>query len=151
MWAEPQPTRSYSGGTSANRLPSSPTGVISDSNDSILQHRQAAAAAATLSYNDNGALSPEALDLQQMQESACNELDHAESLHHRMDVAAVQDSLAHMSMPHLSPDLGAATPAQLKPPGRRQPPGSPGGCLLIYLKKLCCLIHRLGQHKAYPA
>ncbi|KAK9810800.1 hypothetical protein WJX73_008634 [Symbiochloris irregularis] len=47
--------------------------------------------------------------------------------HHNVEVAAVQNSLAHMSMPHVGVNIagGTATPVQAKAPGRRQPPGSP--------------------------
>lgn len=123
MWAEPQQPRAYSGGTP--RLPSSPSGIMADSSDALLQHRAAAEHAAGLTYGDPEPLSPEALDLQ-TGESPGEGLSLADSLHHRVEVAAVQNSLAHMSMPHLGSDVGTTTPAQIKPPARRQPAGSPG-------------------------
>lgn len=130
MWAEPQPQRSYSGAASARGMPS-PSRLLSDSTDSLLQQRQvldhAAAAAALSSYVDTEeGVSPDALDMQPTAESAGEGGGLAQSLHHCVEMAAVQNSLAHMSMPQFNSEVGVSTPAQLKPPGRRQPPGSPG-------------------------
>ncbi|KAK9841804.1 hypothetical protein WJX81_004164 [Elliptochloris bilobata] len=115
-YADPQALRAGVRGAPP-LAPSGDASVRSDSNDSILQRRSA--------LRDPGeeATSPAAAVVHASEESAI------ESREHRVEVAAVQVSLAHMSMPRREREgpPAAAAAQESGPPlkaGRRQPPAS---------------------------